>query len=157
MSLTIRSARPEDTALILQMIRELADFEQLLDQVVADEATLRHSLFSDPKGPEVLIAEEGKHPVGFVPFLPQFFHVSRQERNLHRRSLRSARISRKRIWRTNSERDLPIGQNAPLRARRVVGARLERTGDQVLQKNRGNPHVRMDGISAHREIDRWTS
>lgn len=68
----IRQARVEDTALILQMIRELAEFEQLLDEVVADEKTLRHSLFSDPKGPEVLIAEEGNHPVGFVLFFHNF-------------------------------------------------------------------------------------
>ena len=71
-SFKIRQARPEDTALVLQMIRELADFEQLLDQVVADEATLRHSLFSDSKGPEVLIAEEKGHPVGFVLFFHNF-------------------------------------------------------------------------------------
>ena len=32
-SFKIRSACIEDTALILQMIRELADFEQLVDQV----------------------------------------------------------------------------------------------------------------------------
>lgn len=71
-SFNIRTAHPEDTPLILQMIRELADFEQLLDQVVADEGTLRQSLFSDPKGPEVLIAEEDKHPVGFVLFFHNF-------------------------------------------------------------------------------------
>jgi GNAT superfamily N-acetyltransferase len=71
-SFSIRNARPEDTALILEMIRELADFEQLLDQVVADEPTLRRSLFSDPKGPEVLIAEENKRPVGFVLFFHNF-------------------------------------------------------------------------------------
>lgn len=68
----IRKALPEDTALILQMIRELADFEQLLDQVVADEKTLQMSLFSDPKGPEVLIAEENHQPVGFVLFFHNF-------------------------------------------------------------------------------------
>lgn len=68
----IRKACPEDTALILQMIRELADFEKLLDQVVADEPTLKQSLFSDPKGPEVLIAEENKQPVGFVLFFHNF-------------------------------------------------------------------------------------
>ena len=54
------------------MIRELAEFEQLLDQVVADESTLRHSLFSDPKGPEVLIAQEDFDPVGFVLFFHNF-------------------------------------------------------------------------------------
>lgn len=71
-SFAIRKARPEDTALILQLIRELAEYEQLLDQVTADEATLRHSLFFDPKGPEVLIAEENGEPVGFVLFFHNF-------------------------------------------------------------------------------------
>ena len=39
----MRNASPEDTGLILQMIRELADFEKLLDQVIADEKTLSFS------------------------------------------------------------------------------------------------------------------
>jgi GNAT superfamily N-acetyltransferase len=69
---SIRKAHIDDTALILQMIRELAEFEQLLDQVVADEATLRQSLFFDPKGPEVLIAEEKGKAVGFVLFFHNF-------------------------------------------------------------------------------------
>ncbi|MBS0625382.1 MAG: GNAT family N-acetyltransferase [Verrucomicrobia bacterium] len=72
MSFKIRKANPNDTALILQMIRELADFEQLLDQVVADQETLHHSLFLDPKGPEVLIGEESGKPVGFVLFFHNF-------------------------------------------------------------------------------------
>ena len=40
MALTFRFAQETDTLLILQFIRELADYEHLLDQVVADEATL---------------------------------------------------------------------------------------------------------------------
>lgn len=71
-SFQIRNASPKDVSLILQMIRELADFEQLLDQVVADEKTLHHSLFEDPKGPEVLIAEENNQPIGFVLFFHNF-------------------------------------------------------------------------------------
>ena len=35
-----RYARREDTPLILQFIKELADYEKMLDEVVADEATL---------------------------------------------------------------------------------------------------------------------
>ncbi len=69
---TVRFAKPSDTSLILQMIKELAEFEQLLDQVVADEKTLNQSLFLDPKGPEVLIAEENNIPVGFVLFFHNF-------------------------------------------------------------------------------------
>ncbi len=68
----IRPASSEDTGLILQMIRELADFEQLLDQVVTDEKSLRKSLFMDPKAPEVLIGEENNQPVGFVLFFYNF-------------------------------------------------------------------------------------
>ena len=45
------------------MIRELAEFEKLLDQVVADEKTLNRSLFEDVKAPEVLIAEESGNPI----------------------------------------------------------------------------------------------
>jgi len=71
-NLSTRFANPGDTGLVLQMIRELADFEQLLDQVVADEKTLKWSLFEDPKGPEVLIAEEEGHPIGFVLFFHNF-------------------------------------------------------------------------------------
>ena len=37
---TFRFAQREDTPLILHFIRELADYEHLLDEVVADEATL---------------------------------------------------------------------------------------------------------------------
>lgn len=69
---SIRFAKPQDTTLILQMIKELAAFEKLLDQVVADEKTLHQSLFADPKGPEVLIAEEKTKPVGFVLFFHNF-------------------------------------------------------------------------------------
>ena len=45
MALTFRFAEERDTPLILEFIRELADYERLLDQVVADEATLRDQLF----------------------------------------------------------------------------------------------------------------
>jgi GNAT superfamily N-acetyltransferase len=67
-----RFATPNDTDLILQMIRELAEFEQLIHEVVADEKTLHKSLFEDAKAPEVLIAEEQGNPVGFVLFFHNF-------------------------------------------------------------------------------------
>lgn len=54
------------------MIKELADFEKLLNEVVADEKILLQSLFEDSKGPEVLIAEELDKPVGFVLFFHNF-------------------------------------------------------------------------------------
>lgn len=69
---TTRFAEPHDVSLILRFICELAAFEQLLHEVIADEETLLQSLFQDPKGPEVLIAEENGKPVGFVLFFHNF-------------------------------------------------------------------------------------
>lgn len=40
-----RNATREDTPLILDFIRVLADYEKMLDEVVADEVTLEHWLF----------------------------------------------------------------------------------------------------------------
>ena len=67
----VRYAREADTALILCFIRELADYEQMLDQVVADEATLHEWLFVKRKA-EVLIGEMDGKPVGFALFFHNF-------------------------------------------------------------------------------------
>lgn len=72
MTFTTKFAKAQDVPIILQLIRELADFEQLLHEVVADEETLHHSLFIDPKGPEVLIGEEDGVPIAFVLFFHNF-------------------------------------------------------------------------------------
>ena len=68
---TFRFARREDVPLILRFIRDLADYEGMLDQVVADEATLEEWIF-DRKKAEVLFAlAEGKE-VGFALFFHNF-------------------------------------------------------------------------------------
>ena len=66
-----RGACPEDTALILRFIRELAAYEQLEDQVVADEETLRRWIF-EKKGAEVLFVLEDGREVGFALYFPNF-------------------------------------------------------------------------------------
>lgn len=68
----IRKAGREDTSLLLQMICELAKYEQLLHEVKADEEALTKNLFFDNSDPEVLIAEEDATPVGFVLFFQSF-------------------------------------------------------------------------------------
>ncbi len=70
--LKIRKAQIADVALVLQMIKELAEYEKLGKEVIADESILKKSLFDDPKGPEVLIAEAEKGPAGFVLFFHNF-------------------------------------------------------------------------------------
>ena len=71
MTLTFRFAQETDTPLILQFIRELADYKHLLDQVVADEATLRDQLFEKRRA-EVLFALEDGAEVGFALFFHNF-------------------------------------------------------------------------------------
>ena len=70
--LNFRFAVREDTPLILQMIRELADYEKLLDEVVATEPVLEEWLFDRQKA-EVLfvLTQEGKE-AGFALFFHNF-------------------------------------------------------------------------------------
>ena len=71
MELTFRFAVEQDTPLILNFIKELADYEHMLDQVVADEATLADQLFQK-KNAEVLFALENGREVGFALFFHNF-------------------------------------------------------------------------------------
>ena len=71
MEVTFRFAEEQDTPLILDFIRRLADYEHLLDQVVADEATLADQLF-EKKNAEVLFALEDGKEVGFALFFHNF-------------------------------------------------------------------------------------
>ena len=71
--LTIRIARAEDAGTILEFIRELADYERLAHEVVADEGALRQTLFGVGRpAAEVLIAELSKAPVGFALFFQSY-------------------------------------------------------------------------------------
>lgn len=69
--LTFRFAQPCDTPLILQFIRELADYEKLLHEVVADEATLEEWIFRKQKA-EVLFAVLDGTEIGFALFFHNF-------------------------------------------------------------------------------------
>lgn len=70
-NLTFRYAERKDTALILQFIKELADHEKLLDEVVADEATLETWIFEKQKA-EVIFAIENGREIGFALFFHNF-------------------------------------------------------------------------------------
>ncbi len=68
----IREATEEDVPLILSLIRELAEYEKLSDEVVATEDGLRDSLFGERRYAEVLIAEHDGAPAGFALFFHNF-------------------------------------------------------------------------------------
>lgn len=70
-NLKIRFATEEDNSLILTFIKELADYENLLHEVVATEEILYQSLFVK-KQAEVIISEYNNEPVGFALFFHNF-------------------------------------------------------------------------------------
>ncbi len=68
---SLRLATAKDTALILEFIKELADYEKMSDQVVATEELLHDTLFEQKKA-EVLIGESQGNPVAFALFFHNF-------------------------------------------------------------------------------------
>ena len=69
--LTFRYAVRKDIPLILQFIRDLAEYEKLLEEVVADEATLEEWIFDQKKAEVIFAMEKGKE-VGFALFVHNF-------------------------------------------------------------------------------------
>jgi GNAT superfamily N-acetyltransferase len=68
----IRPAGVEDVPVILGLIRELATYERAPDEVTATEEQLVDVLFGEKPVAEVLLAFEGKSPVGFAVFFHNF-------------------------------------------------------------------------------------
>lgn len=70
-NIEIRRAVPGDEALILDFIRELADYEHMLDEVEATEELLHEWLF-EKHGAEVVFAAADGKEVGFALFFGNF-------------------------------------------------------------------------------------
>ena len=68
----IDRSTPEDVPVILFLIKELADYERLTDQVVATEADIARSLFSDRPVAEAVIGRYDGEPAGFALFFQSF-------------------------------------------------------------------------------------
>jgi len=68
----IRTTTEADVPVILQLIRDLAEYERAPDDVVATEAGLREVLFGSKRSAEVLLAWEDSEPVGFAVFFHNF-------------------------------------------------------------------------------------
>ena len=70
--IALRFATGDDVGLILDFIRQLADFEKMADEVVTDEDQLRQSLFGERRVAEVVIASFEGEPAGFALFFHNF-------------------------------------------------------------------------------------
>lgn len=68
----LRFATLDDVGLILDFIRQLAEYEELVDEVITDENQLRKSLFGERRVAEVVIASYDGEPAGFALFFHNF-------------------------------------------------------------------------------------
>ena len=68
----IRSATEKDVPIILDLIKQLADYERLSDKVTATEEQVRETLFGERPAAEVLLASSHEETVGFAVFFTNY-------------------------------------------------------------------------------------
>lgn len=66
-----RNAERKDIPLILRFIKGLAEYEKMLDEVIADEKTLEQWIFDKQKAEVIFVLEDGEE-VGFALFFHNF-------------------------------------------------------------------------------------
>ncbi len=68
---TFRYAKRDDISLILQFIKDLASYEKMINEVVADEKTLEEWIFDKQKA-EVIFVVVDDEEIGFALFFHNF-------------------------------------------------------------------------------------
>ena len=66
--ITVRPARAEDSALVLDFIQQLARYEKLEHECIATAEQIRETLFGPNAKAESLLAFEGENPAGFAVY-----------------------------------------------------------------------------------------
>jgi len=72
--ITLRKATPDDVSAIFSLIRAIAEYERMSDQVVATESMIRETLFDAPHpAAEVILAVlDQETPIGFALFFHNY-------------------------------------------------------------------------------------
>ena len=71
-TLRIERATERDVPLILRLIKELAEYERMSDEVIANEDRLRRTLFGAHPAAEVVVGYAGDEPAGFALFFHNY-------------------------------------------------------------------------------------
>jgi GNAT superfamily N-acetyltransferase len=71
-TIRIERATERDVPLILRLIKELAEYERMSDEVVATEDGLRRTLFGPQPAAEVVVGYAGDEPAGFALFFHNY-------------------------------------------------------------------------------------
>lgn len=72
MNLTLRAATINDSALILNFVRDLAKYEQLSSECHATEEQIRATLFGETPRAECVLAFADNEPAGFAVFFSNY-------------------------------------------------------------------------------------
>jgi len=141
--LVIRPARPGEAGLVLGFVRALAEYEQLLQEVEADEAAIDAALFGPAPRVFCAIAECAGEPAGFA----LWFYTFSTFRGRHGRYLEDLFVDPK-------FRGMGIGK-ALLRhlARRCLDEGLPRFEWQVLDWNA--PSIAFYEAQGARRLPEW--
>ena len=78
-----RFANENDLSLILEFIRDLAEYEKMLDEVIATEELLDEWIF-DKKIAEVIFVLENEKEVGFALFFHNFLSLNTVEKAMEK-------------------------------------------------------------------------
>lgn len=70
--LELRAATENDVPLLVQLIREIAEYEHLTHEVACDEKLLHEALFGKRRGAEALLASVGGETAGYAVFFHNF-------------------------------------------------------------------------------------
>lgn len=72
MTFQIKKAVEENIPQIIALLREFAEYENLLDYVEVTEESLKVALFGEGKVAEAIVAFEVDEPIGYAVFYPNF-------------------------------------------------------------------------------------
>jgi len=72
MNLQIKNAAEENISQIIALMREFAEYENLLEYVEVTEKRLKVALFGATKVADAVVAFEDETPVGYAVFYPNF-------------------------------------------------------------------------------------
>lgn len=70
-NLVIRNAKEEDVSTLLELIKEIAEYEKMSDQVIATEETLMESIFKNNRA-NALILEIDNKKIGYCIYFYNF-------------------------------------------------------------------------------------
>ena len=121
----IKNATPENVPQIIALMREFAEYENLLEFFEATEERLETALFGDGKVAEAILAFDGETPLAYAVFFPNFA-TFRGQRGIYLED----------IFITKDARGMGLGEMMLKHIAKLAKARgFERIDFQVLEWN----------------------